>query len=150
MSEKNIRIFTVGFTHKSAEAFFTLLKQAKVKRLIDVRLQNVSQLAGFSKRDDLAFFTRALCRADYLHRHDLAPSPELFRDYRKLGGDWEPFARRFRALLAKRRIEDKVSPGLLDRSCLLCSEASPHHCHRRLVAEYLARRWTNVRIEHLE
>lgn len=144
-----ITIFTLGFTRKNAETFFGLLRRAKVRRLVDVRLHNVSQLAGFTKRDDLAWFARSLCRADYLHALDLAPTPSLLEGYRGNPGGWEAYAKSFRALIARRRIEETFRPALLDGSCLLCSEESPHHCHRRLVAEHLQKHWRNVRIVHL-
>lgn len=153
MGKGPIRICTIGFTRKSAEEFFGLIREARIGRLIDIRLHNTSQMAGFAKRSDLEFFVHALCRAEYLHRPDLAPTPALFDFRKKDGGDWNEYSRRFRALLAQRRIQDRLSPGLLDGSCLLCSEASPRECHRRLVAEYLQRHWRgahDVRIEHLE
>jgi uncharacterized protein (DUF488 family) len=143
-----MKLFTIGFTQKSAEDFFGRLSAAGVKRLIDVRLHNTSQLAGFAKQDDLSYFAKALCGIGYQHRPDLAPSEALFESYKKKGGPWEPFARKFTALMAQRQIE-KLDRKAFNGACLLCSEDKPHRCHRRLVAEYLADRWPKMKVEHL-
>ena len=144
-----MKIFTIGFTKKSAEVFFEKLRRANAKRLIDVRLNNVSQLAGFAKRDDLRYFLRSICQMDYVHRLELAPTQEMLDAYKKERGDWAAYERQFLALMKSRGIEDAISPDLMDGSCLLCSEDKPDHCHRRLVAEYLRDRWQNVSIEHI-
>lgn len=144
-----MRIFTIGFTKSSAEGFFGRLKRSGAQRLVDVRLNNVSQLAGFAKRDDLKYFLTAICSMDYVHRPLLAPTQEMLDDYRKRGDDWTVYERRFLDLMAERRIEDNLDPAELAGSCLLCSEDKPHHCHRRLVAEYLKARWAGVEIVHL-
>ena len=144
-----MKFFTIGFTKKSAETFFTRLKDAGVKRLIDVRLNNVSQLAGFAKKEDLRFFTRAICNIDYIHLPELAPTAEILDPYKKVKhGDWELYERQFLELMRSRQIET-MERDLLDGGCLLCSEETPHHCHRRLVAEYLKEHWESVEIEHL-
>jgi len=144
-----MKIFTIGFTKKSAETFFTRLQNAGVKRLVDVRLNNVSQLAGFAKKDDLRYFTRTICNVDYLHIPNLAPTKEMLDAYKKQKGDWGLYEREFLDLMRKRKIEDTTSPEMLDGCCLLCSEEKPHHCHRRLIAEYLKDSWGNVDIEHI-
>jgi uncharacterized protein (DUF488 family) len=144
-----VRICTIGFTKKSAETFFTLLKESGVARLIDVRLNNVSQLAGFAKRDDLEYFLRAICGIDYLHEMLLAPTQDILDEFKKRKGDWDVYERTFLKLMADRRIEDALSPELLNNSCLLCSEDTPEHCHRRLVVEYLSDKWPDVQVEHL-
>ena len=144
-----VRICTIGFTKKSAETFFTLLKEAGVRRLIDTRLNNVSQLAGFAKRDDLEYFLRTICGIEYLHARLLAPNQEMLDDFKKRKGDWAVYERQFLDLLAERRIEEALSPKVLNHSCLLCSEETPEHCHRRLVVEYLAEKWHDVSVEHL-
>ena len=144
-----MKIFTIGFTKKSAETFFTRLKAAGVKRLIDVRLNNVSQLAGFTKKDDLRYFTRAICNIDYVHLPELAPTADILDPYKKAkNGDWQLYERRFLDLMRSRHIEN-VSRAILDGGCLLCSEEKPLHCHRRLVAEYLKEHWGNLEIEHI-
>jgi len=144
-----VRLFTVGFTKKSAEKFFSLLGKAGAKRVVDVRLHNASQLAGFAKRDDLRYFLRALLDIDYEHRVELAPTPEILDAYKKEGGRWEAYEEPFLKLLKERRVEETLSPRALRDACLLCSEDPPDHCHRRLVAEYLKRHWRDVEIVHL-
>lgn len=144
-----MKIFTIGFTKKSAESFFTKLTNASVKRLIDVRLNNVSQLAGFAKRDDLCYFIRTINQIDYLHLPKLAPTQDLLDSYKKQRGPWEAYERQFISLMIERRIEEIVSRELVDGACLLCSEDKPEHCHRRLVAEYLKAKWLDVQIEHI-
>src|SRR5258707_563730 len=137
-----MKIFTIGFTKKSAETFFNRLKNAGVKCLVDVRLNNVSQLAGFAKKDDLRFFTKEICHIDYVHVPVLAPTAEILDPYKKAKhGDWPLNERQFIDLMRSRRIEETVSKDLLDGGCLLCSEEKPHHCHRRLIAEYLKEKW---------
>lgn len=142
-------IYTIGFTKKSAEKFFGLLNASGTRRLIDVRLNNVSQLAGFAKRDDLSYFLRTICDIDYVHLPLLAPTKEMLDEYKKGVGDWDLYARRFLELMASRSIEEELSRDLLEGGCLLCSEDKPHHCHRRLIAEYLGERWGPLNIEHL-
>jgi uncharacterized protein (DUF488 family) len=145
-----MRLYTIGFTRKSAEAFFTSLRRAGVKRIVDVRLNNVSQLAGFSKRDDLAYFARALCGADYLHLPLLAPTADMLARYRKGSGGWSRYAREFSALMEDRRIGKSVPRETLADACLLCSEHEPWRCHRSLVAEYLRSEWKDVEVVHLD
>jgi uncharacterized protein (DUF488 family) len=145
-----MKIFTIGFTKKSAEEFFTKLRRAGVKRLVDVRLNNVSQLAGFTKRDDLRYFTKAVCGIDYVHLPTLAPTQDMLNEYKKKGGDWFVYEKKFLDLMAKRRIEETIPKEVLDGACLLCSEDKPHHCHRRLVAEYLSEKWGEIDIQHIE
>ncbi|MGA2185913.1 MAG: DUF488 domain-containing protein [Bryobacteraceae bacterium] len=144
-----MKIFTIGFTKKSAQTFFTELKDAGVKRLVDVRLNNTSQLAGFTKKDDLRYFTQAICGIEYVHIPVLAPTADILDAYKKHRGDWSLYEQQFLDLMRSRRIEETVSPEILEGGCLLCSEEKPHHCHRRLVAEYLKDKWGNVEIEHL-
>ena len=117
-----MKIFTLGFTKKSAESFFSKLKNAGAERLIDIRLNNVSQLAGFTKRDDLRYFTKVICSIDYLHMPELAPTQQMLDDFKKLKGDWGLYEERFLQLMKERRIEETVSPETLDGACLLCSE----------------------------
>lgn len=144
-----MKIHTIGFTKKSAERFFGLLRTSGASTLVDVRLNNVSQLAGFAKRDDLRYFLDELCGMGYTHRPDLAPTRTMLDDYKKQGTGWPTYETEFLRLMESRSIEDSVPRDVLDNAVLLCSEDTPHHCHRRLVAEYLAERWGGVRIEHL-
>lgn len=144
-----MRIFTIGFTKKTAEQFFTRLKQPGLVRLVDARLNNVSQLAGFTKKNDLKYLLREICHIDYVHLPELAPTQEILDAYKKNGGDWITYERQFLALMAARRIEEKVDKNLINGGCLLCSEPTPEHCHRRLVAEYLRDKWGDIEIIHL-
>lgn len=144
-----LRIYTIGFTKTSAENFFTRLQKAKVKRVVDVRLNNVSQLAGFSKKEDLRYFLGAICASEYVHRPELAPTEDILDAYRKNRSDWPAYERRFLGLMTSRRVEDALSPDWLDGACLLCSEDTAHRCHRRLVAEYLRTKWGELDIIHL-
>lgn len=144
-----MRVLTIGFTQKSAEGFFEALRASQAKRIIDVRLNNVSQLAGFAKKQDLAYFLKRLCAMDYVHLPLLAPTPELLDAYKKQRGSWEAYEQRFLHLMRERQIETRVPRSLLDEGCLLCSEDKPQHCHRRLVAEYLQQQWGDLDIVHL-
>lgn len=144
-----MRIFTIGFTKTSAESFFTRLQKAGVKKLVDVRLNNVSQLAGFAKKDDLKYFLKLICRTPYEHRPELAPTQDMLDAFKKEKGDWSDYEKRFGDLISQRRIDETVPREALDGACLLCSEDKPKHCHRRLVAEYLKSKWGDVEIVHL-
>jgi uncharacterized protein (DUF488 family) len=144
-----IKVHTIGFTKKSAEQFFEKLKFSGVRRVVDVRLNNFSQLAGFSKKDDLAYFLKQLGGIDYIHEPRLAPTQDILDAYKKYGGDWVVYEGKFISLMESREIEKVISPELLNGCCLLCSEEQPHHCHRRLVAEYLSRKWGCVRVSHI-
>ncbi len=145
-----MKIFTIGFTQKSAETFFGLLRQPGLKRLVDIRLNNVSQLAGFAKKNDLKYFVETINRIDYVHQPKMAPSVELLQRYKTNGGDWATYERQFLELIAERDIEHQIPRALMEGACLLCSEASPAKCHRRLVAEYLQMKWDDIQIEHLK
>ena len=141
-----MNVFTIGFTKSSAEGFFSRLKGANVKRVLDVRLNNRSQLAGFAKRDDLQYFLKELGGIEYAHAPILAPTQEILDALKKHKGPWEEYERDFVALMRERRIEEKLSREELDGACLLCSEHQPHHCHRRLVVEYLDEAWPDVEL----
>lgn len=145
-----MEVYTAGFTQKTAEQFFESLRRVGIRRLLDVRLNNSSQLAGFSKRDDLAYFMRELCHAEYVHEPLLAPTQEMLDEYKKRKGSWQVYERRFLALMSERRIEERINPKLFNaQTVLLCSEATAEHCHRRLVLEYLQSKWGGVSIVHL-
>lgn len=147
---KLIRIFTIGFTRKKAEYFFEQLLSAGVKRIVDVRLHNVSQLSGFAKRDDLIYFLKEIGGIEYIHLPELAPTAEMLDAYRKDRSNWELYAKKFVELMQTRRIEDSISREIVNEGCLLCSEDKPHHCHRRLVAEYLKDKWNDdIEVKHL-
>ena len=145
-----MKIYTIGFTKKSAKKFFELLRASGAKRVVDVRLNNVSQLAGFAKRDDLAYFLEKICGMQYVHLPLLAPTQEMLDEYKKNGGDWSTYEARFLDLMEKRKIEREIPKEVIEDGCLLCSEDKPHHCHRRIVAEYFRRTWDgDSSISHL-
>lgn len=145
-----MKISTIGFTQKTAERFFELLRQSGAKRVVDVRLNNVSQLAGFAKKQDLAYFLKEICGMDYMHVPDLAPTQDILDEYKKNKGDWGVYERKFLELMERRGVEKTVPRDVIEGGCLLCSEDKPHHCHRRLVAEYFKRHWGAVEVEHLD
>ena len=145
-----MRLYTIGFTKKSAERFFTLLTANGVRRVIDVRVHPGGQLAGFAKKEDLAYFLERLAGCDYHHLDSLAPSDELLSDYRK-ERDWTLYVERFEALMEQRGVPQVLERRLFEEKtcCLLCSEATPDKCHRRLVAERLAQHWPGIEVIHL-
>jgi len=143
-------VFTIGFTKTSAENFFGRLKKAKVKKVIDVRLHNTSQLAGFAKADDLAWFLGEIGNIGYEYSPQLAPTDDIIKLARSGKPDWIAFEKQFRGLMAKRKIERELTPAMLDGACLLCSEDKPHHCHRRFVCDYLNDKWDGaLSVTHL-
>ncbi len=144
------RVFTMGFTETSAEAFFKRLFDNGVKRVVDVRLRPGSQLAGFAKASDLAWFLGKLGGIEYAHEPLLAPTAEMLSAYRAKQMTWAQYEISFFALLHARAIERQLSPSLLKDACLLCSEKQPHRCHRRLVVEYLSDKWRReIQVKHL-
>lgn len=145
-----MEIYTIGFTQTTAERFFARLAGARVERLLDVRLNNTSQLAGFAKAQDLPYFASRLVGVTYEHEPLLAPTQDILDAYKKRKGDWATYEREFRALMEGRRIHEVLSPDSFQRrTALLCSEATAENCHRRLVCEYLADHWPDVRVVHL-
>ena len=146
-----MKINTIGFTKKSAQRFFHLVQSSGSKRVIDVGLNNISQLAGFAKRDDLRYFLQKICAVDYIHVTELTPKKEALKAYQDKKMTWLQYEDEFLNLMAQRRIESVLDKETLNESCLLCSEDKPHQCHRRLVAEYLKRSWSQeeVLINHL-
>lgn len=145
-----MKIHTIGFTKKTAQVFFELLKASNVKRVVDVRLNNSSQLAGFAKKEDLKYFLEKICGIQYAHEPLLAPTQEMLDEYKKNGGNWVTYEQRFTDLMQKRKIEDNIPKELIDDGCLLCSEDKPHNCHRRIVAEYFKKHWQEeITISHL-
>ena len=146
MMNEQVNLFTIGFTQKKAEQFFETLIKAGVKRVIDTRLNNVSQLAGFAKKSDLQYFLQKIGEIEYIHILDLAPT----NAYKKKEITWDSYEQKFNQLITQRQIERKLSIDIIDKSCLLCSELKPHNCHRRLVAEYLQINLEkNIKIHHL-
>lgn len=145
-----IILATIGFTKTSAASFFDRLKNAGVKKMIDVRLHNTSQLAGFAKADDLAYFLKEICGAEYIHEPLLAPTDDILKAFKRDKGDWAIYENSFMRLMEQRKIENRLTPELFQGGCLLCSEDKPHHCHRRLVCEYLNTKWNGaLNVRHL-
>ena len=144
-----MKVYTIGFTKKSASDFFELLRESGARRLVDVRLNNVSQLAGFAKKNDLEYFLHKICRMKYVHLPELAPTKEMLDAYRTDHRDWDVYERDFLALMDERRIEKSGIKRIISNGCLLCSEDKSEHCHRRLVVEYLQRHWGDVEVVHL-
>ncbi len=145
-----MRLYTIGFTKKSAERFFGLLREHGVERLVDIRLHPSGQLAGFTKQADLRYFLANLVACDYRHLPELAPSEEILSDYRT-DRDWDRYVARFEALMEERSVPESLDRRVFEEKtcCLLCSEATPDRCHRRVVAERLARHWPETEIIHL-
>lgn len=144
-----MKLYTLGFTKKNARRFFDLLRQSGATKLVDTRLNNVSQLAGFTKRDDLEFFLREICGMEYRHELLLAPSAEFLSAYKKGNWSWQEYEAAYLDLIRGRKVETLLRPADLDNVVLLCSEATPDKCHRRLAADYLAEAWGDVEIVHL-
>ena len=145
-----MEIYTIGFTKKTAEQFFGILKKNGIRRLLDIRLKPSSQLAGFAKAGDLRYFLRELCDIEYVPVPLLAPTKEVLVAYRKKLIDWPAYETQFRALLVERKVEKMLDRKLFDvPAVLLCSEATPEHCHRRLVAEYLKEHWPHIEIAYI-
>jgi uncharacterized protein (DUF488 family) len=145
-----MKLYTIGFTKKTARQFFEILKRAGIKTLVDIRLNNRSQLAGFTKKEDLEYFLQAICGASYNYLPSLAPTQEILDNLKKHKGTWTQYETRFQDLMRERGAIEKVDKQLLGGpSCLLCSEPTAEHCHRRLVAEALTLQWPDIEITHL-
>lgn len=144
-----MKLFTIGFTKKSAEEFFMCLQKAGVRRIVDIRLNNTSQIAGFAKARDLKYFLHAIAGIDYVHIPDFAPTQEIIDDFKKRKGSWFEYESSFKVLMTKRLIADLAANTLHENDCLLCSENTPEHCHRRLIAEYLQEQLRNIEVFHL-
>jgi len=145
-----MEIYSIGFTQKSARDFFETLKSHGIERLLDVRLNNTSQLAGFAKQADLAYFLKAICGAEYEHEPLLAPTQEILDAFKKKKGDWNVYTKAYLGLIRSRRVESELSKdSFRKKTVLLCSEATPEHCHRRLALEYLKDHWGDIIIRHL-
>jgi uncharacterized protein (DUF488 family) len=144
-----IKLYTIGFTGKSAENFFNLLNDSGVKKIVDTRINNVSQLAGFAKGSDLKFFAKAINNISYEHNTDFAPTKELLSRYRNKKITWEEYEVDYLNLLDMRKIAQKTDIESLHENCLLCSEHTPEKCHRRLLAEYLKHVKNEIEIIHL-
>jgi uncharacterized protein (DUF488 family) len=143
------KIFTIGFAGKSAKLFSSLLEESSIKRLIDVRLNNVSQLAGFTKKNDLEFFLKKILSCEYIHRPDLAPTEIILKNYKNKIIDWEVYTNEYIKLLNSRNIASYLNKDEIINSVILCTEHQPKFCHRRLLVEYLQKQWNDLEIIHL-
>jgi uncharacterized protein (DUF488 family) len=145
-----MEIYSIGFTKKNAREFFGTLKMYGIERLLDVRLNNTSQLAGFAKQADLAYFLKEICGAVYEHEPLLAPTQDILDAFKKKKGDWETYTESYQSLLQERKVETVLKPeSFLKKTVLLCSEPTAEHCHRRLALEYIQQHWGGVTIRHL-
>ena len=144
-----MNLYTIGFTKKSAEEFFNILIKNSVSRIIDTRLNNRSQLAGFTKEEDLKYFLKKISNIDYVYMPQWAPTDEILNGYRKKIISWEEYEKKYTDILKVRNVLEKLDFSILENACLLCSEDKPEHCHRRLLAEYLARHNNSIKIIHL-
>ncbi len=147
--KRAIKVFTIGYAGKNARQFFSILNQTGIRKVIDVRLYNTSQLAGFTKKQDIEYFLQAIVGAEYIHMPIMAPTKQLLGDYKKGLISWQQYETQFKSIIAQRRIDKHIMPQDIDMSCFLCSEAKADNCHRRLVAEYLVGLWPNISIIHL-
>lgn len=145
-----MKIYTIGFTKKSAPKFFELLTQNGVQRVIDIRLNNTSQLAGFTKKDDFKYFLKELVDIEYYHFDFLAPTKEIRDTYNK-SKNWALYTKQFLHLLEERKALKQLDKNFFQEKtcCLLCSEENPEYCHRKLVVDALKNRWHDVEIVHL-
>ena len=143
-------ICTIGFAKKSLRQFIQLLKNANVTKIVDIRLNNTSQLAGFAKKDDLKYVLE-LVGIGYIHFEDLAPDDQLLEDYKKKRVKWSDYEKRYLDLLLNRKIDQKIDKILGEGlPCFLCSEHEPKFCHRRLLAEYISNHYNDqIVIKHL-
>lgn len=144
-----MNLYTIGFTKKSAKQFFELLKKNQVECLIDTRLNNKSQLAGFAKKEDLEYFLEKIVNIKYVYKPEFAPSNEILTKYKKGAMSWQEYEEKYLCLLAERKILKNLDFSQLENACFLCSEHSPHHCHRRLLAEYLKQHNPSLEIIHI-
>lgn len=146
-----MKIFTIGFTQKSAREFFNKIKENKIDLLLDIRLNNVSQLAGFAKGRDLEYFLNEICHCEYAHDEMFAPTKALLDNYRAKKVSWIEYEKIFAEILKTRPIIERFNKiyGKFNNICLLCTEPTPEQCHRRLVAEYLKEHIENIEIIHI-
>ena len=146
-----MKLYTIGFTQKSAREFFNKIKNNNIGLLIDIRLNNISQLAGFAKGKDLEYFLKEICNCEYAHDDVFAPTKELLDNYRANKVSWNEYENVFAKIMASRQIEERIKKRYknYENVCLLCTEPTAEQCHRRLVAEYLQKHCENIEIIHI-
>lgn len=144
-----IKLYTIGFTKKTARQFFELLKKHNITKIIDIRINRSSQLAGFAKGGDLEYFTNEICKAEYEYIVDFAPTKELLADYQNKNIDWIGYQKIYRSLIERRKIAEKYDMKAFDNACFLCSEPTADQCHRRLLVEYFKEKTPEIQIVHI-
>jgi uncharacterized protein (DUF488 family) len=144
-----IKLFTIGFTRKSASSFFEALKNTGIRKVIDTRLNNTSQLSGFAKQNDLKYFLSQIGDIEYSHELSLAPTQEILDAYKKKQMSWEDYSNKYINIIRNRQVEHIISQESLQDACFLCSEDKPHFCHRRLAAEYFQQHFSSIKVIHL-
>ena len=150
MSNRTVRIFTIGFTGSNAEHFFTRLHSENIKKVIDTRLWASSQLAGFAKKQDLPYFLKKIVNIDYEYRKDLAPSEDILKAYKDGKINWNEYEIKYKNLIHHRDIANVLKPQDLAHSCFLCACKTQHQCHRRILVEYLQDNWSiSLEVKHL-
>jgi len=149
-TEYKIKLFTIGYTKKSAQQFFELLKKNQIKRVVDIRLNNKGVFAGFSKMGDIQYFCKILINADYIYKPEFAPTKDMLKRYRKKEITWEDYEKEYDDLIEKRNIKESLKINEYDYNCFLCSEHLPDKCHRKLLAEYFLKLNSNIEISHIK
>jgi uncharacterized protein (DUF488 family) len=147
-----MNIYTLGFTKKTAQEFFSILKENNISTLVDIRLNNTSQLAGFAKGNDLKYFLKEICNINYIHDTELAPTKEILDNYKNKKISWNEYENLFNKLLIQRHIKNHLAikyNNKYEKFCFLCSELKPNNCHRRLVVEYILNNINDIKIKHL-
>lgn len=146
------KLYTIGFTKKSAQRFFELLEMNNVNTIIDIRLNNTSQLSGFAKYPDIKFFLKRISNIDYLHDLNFSPTEDILKNYKKKIYTWQDYVKHFENLMIEREIEKHIINSYSDcfekNYCLLCSEDTHENCHRSLVATRFIRLF-GVELKHL-
>ena len=144
-------LFTIGFTKKTAECFFELLGRNEMEILVDIRLNNKSQLAGFAKSEDLKYFLKKICNCSYVHCPEYAPTSDILEKYKSKNITWSDYELKYNKLMRERNAACMFRDRFVqyERICLLCSEETPQKCHRRLLAELIADTGKNILIKHL-
>ena len=149
LKEPQTTIYTIGFAQKAAKEFFSSLSNNNIRKLIDIRLNNTSQLAGFAKKHDLEYFLEKICNIKYVHKPDFAPTQEILDNYKKKIISWVEYEKKYLDILSQLDIKQKITFEELNMSCLLCSEPKPDFCHRRLLAEYFKNLYKEIEIKHI-
>jgi len=142
-------LYTIGFSEKDAKTFFELLKLSKIQTLFDVRLNNVSQLTGYTKKSDIAYFLDKICNIKYMHLPILAPTKEILDGYKNKRISWKDYESKYVTLINERQIYNSLRDIYFNNSCLLCSEKNAEQCHRRLAANIIKENFLIDNIIHL-